>query len=79
VFTHKNWEYILSKEKRSKIYMMGQQIQEHLDKRAREGSGHYPYNGVWIVDQEAFSVALPMFMMVFGIPQPCFEAAMIWC
>ena len=38
VFTPKSWEYILPMEKRSRIYMIGQQVQKHLDNGAREES-----------------------------------------
>jgi hypothetical protein len=38
VFTPKNWKYILPNEKRSMIYMIGQQVQRYLDKGAREES-----------------------------------------
>jgi hypothetical protein len=38
VFAHQNWEYILPKEKRSMMYMIGQQVQKYLDKGAREES-----------------------------------------
>ena len=38
VFTHKSWAYILPKQKRSKTYMIGQQVQKHLDNGEREES-----------------------------------------
>ena len=42
------------KKERSMIYMIGQQVQKHLDKGTREESWYYPYDVVWIMDQETF-------------------------
>jgi hypothetical protein len=67
------------KEKWSMIYMIEQQVQKHADKGVREESWYYPYNGVWIIDQETFGNVLPMFLWIFGIPQSCFKLALIWC
>ena len=64
--------------KQSRICMAGQQIHNPLDKRGKDDQNVYPFNGVWIIDQEAFSIALPMFLLIFGVPQSCFEVAMIW-
>jgi hypothetical protein len=36
VFIHENQEYILFKEKRSRIYMLEQQVQKHFSKRDEE-------------------------------------------
>jgi hypothetical protein len=33
----------------------------------------------WIIDQEAFTNVLPMFLLVFGIPPSCFEVVITWC
>ena len=61
------------------IYMTGQQVLNPLDKWGKENHDVYPYNSVWIIDQETFSIALPMFLLMFGVPQSCFGVAMIWC
>ena len=71
--------YILPKDKQSMIYMAVYQVQNPLDKRGKEDYDIYPYNGVWINDQETFCIALPMFLLIFEVPQSCFEVAMIWC
>ena len=59
--------------------MAGQQVHHPLGKRGKDNHDAYPYNGVWIIDQESFSIALPMFLLIFGLPQSCFGVAMIWC
>ena len=59
--------------------MIGQQDQKYLDKGAREESLYYPYNGVRIIDQETFSVVLPMFLLMYEVPLSCFEVAITWC
>jgi hypothetical protein len=48
--------------------MTGQQICIPLDERGKENHDVYPYNGVWIIDQEIFSIALSMFFLMIGIP-----------
>ena len=57
--------------------MIGLQVRNHLDKGARNLKC-YPYNGVWIIDQEKFSIVLQMFLLMIGVPQTCFEIALIW-
>ena len=56
-FKHIIQGYILPKDKQSMIFMTGYNIENPLGK-GREISCHYPYNGVWIIDQEAFSIGL---------------------
>ena len=51
VFKHIFQEYILPKDKKSKISTTGDNVENPLGK-GREISRHYPYNGVWIIDQE---------------------------
>ena len=38
--------------------MTGQQSHNPLDKRGKANHDVYPYNGVWIIEQETFSIAL---------------------
>ena len=48
------------------VYRVGEQVPNHLDKR--QGIFKmYPYNGVWINDQETFSIALPMSSLMIGV------------
>jgi hypothetical protein len=61
------------------IYVSGDQSHGHLVNRGKKNHDMHPYNGVWRTDQETFSIALSMFLLIFGIPQSCFEVAMIWC
>jgi len=68
VFAHKNLGYILPKERRGMIYMIGQQVQKYLDKGETEESWYYPHHGVWIINQETFSIALPMFLLIYRVP-----------
>ena len=59
--------------------MTGQRIHNLLDKRGKEIHDVYPYHDVWIIEQETFSIALPMFLLIFRVPQSCLGVAMIWC
>ena len=49
-----------------------------LFRYGREFSCHYPYNGVWIIEQETFSIGLQMFLLKIGVPVTCFEIALTW-
>jgi hypothetical protein len=70
---------MLPKEEQSKIYIAVQPVPKHLDKRGEEKFMTLPIQGVWITDQETFGIALPMYLLMFGVPGSCFEVAMIWC
>ena len=59
------------------ISMSGYNVENPLGKR-REISCHYPYNGVWIIEQETISFGLQMFLSKIGVPQTCFEIALTW-
>ena len=59
--------YFLPKDKQSKISMIGYKVENTLGK-GREISGHYPGNGVWIIEQETFSIGLQMFLLKIGVP-----------
>ena len=59
------------------ISMTGYNVENSLGKR-REISRHYPYNGVWIIEQETFSIGLQMFLLKIGLPHTCFEIALTW-
>jgi len=66
--------YNFPKERQS---MIGLQVLSRLDR----GQGIYevyPYNGVWIIDQETFSIAPPMFLVMFGVTQSYFWIALTW-
>ena len=69
--------YILPKDKPSKISMTGYNVENSLGKR-REISRHYPYSGVWIIEQETFSIGLQMFLLKIGVPKTCFEIVSTW-
>ena len=47
--------------------MTGYNVENPLGK-GREISGHYPGNGVWIIEQETFSIGLQMFLLEIGVP-----------
>ena len=51
VYTHIFQGYILPKDKQSMISMTVYNVENPLGK-GRDISGHYPYNGVWIIDKE---------------------------
>ena len=57
MFKHIFQGYILSKDKLSMISMIGYNVENSLGK-GREILGHYPYNGVWIIEQETFIIRL---------------------
>ena len=57
--------------------MTGYNVENPLGK-GREIPCHYPYNGVWIIEQEIFSIGLQMFLLKIGVPQSCFEIAFTW-
>ena len=57
VFIHIFQGYILPKGKQSMISMTGYNAENSLGK-GREISRHYPYNGVWIIEQETFNIRL---------------------
>ena len=67
VFKHIFQGYILPKGKQSMISMTGYNVENPLGK-GREISCHYPYNGVWIIEQETFSIGLQMFLLKIGVP-----------
>ena len=67
VFKHIFQGYILPKDKQSMISMTGYNVENPLGK-GREISWHYPYNGVWIIEQEPFSIGLQMFLLKIGVP-----------
>ena len=37
-----------------------------------------PISGVWIIEQETFSIVLQMFLLKIGVPQTCFEIVLTW-
>ena len=57
MFKHIFQGYILPKDKQSMISMIGYNVENSLGK-GREISGHYPYSGVWIIEQETFNIRL---------------------
>ena len=57
VFKHIFQGYILPKGKQSMISMTGYNVENPLGK-GREISCHYPYNSVWIIEQETSSIGL---------------------
>ena len=59
------------------ISVTGYNVENHLGK-GRGISCHYPNNGVWIIEQETFSIGLQMFLLKIGVPQTCFEIALTW-
>mgnify|MGYP005830403293 CR=1 FL=1 len=65
------------KDKQSMISRIGYNVENSLGK-VREISWHYPYNGVWIIEQETFSIGLQMFLLKIGLPQTCFGIALSW-
>ena len=73
------WEYLLPEYKQSMIHKRGQQAHNPLDKTDKEDRDIYPNNGVWLIDQVTFSVALTMFLLNLGVAQSCFGVAMTWC
>ena len=77
MFKHIFQGYILLNDKQSMISMIGYNVENPLGK-GREISLHYPYNGVWIIEQETFSIGLQMFLSKIGVPQACFEIALTW-
>ena len=62
MFKHIFQGYILPKDKRSMISMTGYYVENPLGE-GREISWRYPYNGVWIIEQETFSIGLQMFFV----------------
>ena len=77
MFKHIFQGYILPKDKQSMISMTGYNLENSLGK-GREISGHYPYNDVWIIEQETFSIGLQKFLLKTGVPHTCFEIALTW-
>ena len=67
VFKHIFQGYILPKDKQSMISMTGYNVENSLGK-GREISWHYPYNGVWIIEQETFSIGLQIFLLKIEVP-----------
>ena len=67
VFKHTLQGYILPKDKQSMISMTGYNVEDSLGK-GREIACHYPYNGVWIIEQETISFGLQMFLLKIGVP-----------
>ena len=47
--------------------MIGYKVENTLGKGG-EISGHYRGNGVWIIEQETFSIGLQMFLLKIGVP-----------
>ena len=74
MFKHIFQGYILPKDKQSMISMTGYNVEKSLGK-GRGISRHYPYNGVWIIEQETFSIGLQMFLLKIRVSQTCFEIA----
>ena len=77
VFKHIIQGYILPKDKQSMISMTGYNVENPLGK-GRQISWRYPYDGVWIIDQEKLSIAFQIFLLMNGVPQTCFEIALTW-
>ena len=69
--------YILPKDKQGMISVTGYNVENHLGKWTGI-SCLYPNNGVWIIEQETFSIGLQMFLLKIGVPQTCFEIALTW-
>ena len=67
VFKHIFQGYILPKGKQSMISTTWYKVENPLGK-GREISWHYPYNGIWIIEQETFSIGLQMFLLKIGVP-----------
>ena len=59
------------------ISMTRYNVENSLGK-GREFSRYYPYSGVWIIEQETFSIGLQMFLLKIRVPQTCFEIALTW-
>ena len=59
------------------ISMTGYNVENSLG-MGREISCHYPNNGVWIIEQETFSMELQVFLLKTGVPQTCFEIVVTW-
>ena len=57
--------------------MTGYNVENPLGK-GRKISGHYPYNGIPIIEQETFSIGIQMFLLKIGVPQICFETVLTW-
>ena len=68
VFKHIFQGYILLKDRQSMIFVTRHNVENPLGEW-REFSRHYPYNGVWIIEQETFSIGLQMFLFKIGVPQ----------
>ena len=66
VFKHIFQGYILPKDKQNILSMTGYNVENSLGK-GRKISGHYPYIGVWIIEQETFNIRLKMFLLKIGV------------
>ena len=67
VFKHIFQGYILPKDKQSMVSVAGYHVENPLGK-GREISWHYPYNGVWIIEQETISFGFQMFLLKIRVP-----------